>query len=76
MAIDTILEGVGDVASHFVGPLFRGTGWLLLKIATLGTYPPRGVPWDNLSDSARFMIAAVGSLPWLALATWGVLAWL
>lgn len=81
MAIDTIIEGVvsivGEIFAHSLGPLFHGTGWVVLKVVTLGNYPPRARRGEiEAPYYSRVFVSFIGFSLWTAAAIYLVASWL
>ena len=80
MALDTIVEGivsiVSEVFSHSLGPVFRWTGWIVLRTVTLGNYPPRRQRGTvEAPHYSRLFVGFVGFFVWFAAGVFLIANW-
>ena len=67
--IEVALEMVLTVFAELFWPLLYYTGWIVLKVITLGSYPPKQhsiSPFTSV-DHSRSFVKAVGIIAWLAI---------
>ena len=71
--IEAIFEGffstLGEILAYSLWPLLYFTGWLFLKMVTLGSYPPKHDPMAfGPKQHSEVFVRSIGFCIWVVIA--------